>query len=52
LPDLSFCVNSLRVFDFINANQMPCNEIGEKKVMMKAFVVTVTPGTTVWNLGE
>lgn len=52
LPDLSFCVNSLRVFDFINANQMPCNEIGEKKVMMKAFVVTVTPGITVWNLGE
>ena len=41
-----------QVFDFINANQMPCNEIGEKKVMMKAFVVTVTPGTTVWNLGE
>lgn len=50
LPDLSFCVNSLRGFDFINANQMPCNEMGQRKVMMKVFAVT--PGTTVWNLEE
>ncbi|MBE9142575.1 DUF1036 domain-containing protein [Planktothrix mougeotii] len=50
LPDLSFCVHSLREFDFINANQMPCNEIGERKVQMKVFAVT--PGITLWNLEE
>ncbi|WP_302184700.1 DUF1036 domain-containing protein [Planktothrix pseudagardhii] len=50
LPNLSFCVNSLRGFDFINANQMPCNEIGERKVQMKVFAVT--PGITLWNLEE
>ncbi|MFZ4442395.1 MAG: DUF1036 domain-containing protein [Planktothrix agardhii] len=50
LPDLSFCVNSLRGFDFINANQMPCNEIGQRKVMMKS--VGVAPGITRWNLDE
>ncbi len=50
LPDSSFCVNVLKGFNFPNANQMPCNEIGERKVQMKVFAVT--PGITLWNLEE
>jgi hypothetical protein len=50
LPDLSFCVNMFKGFDFINANQMFCNDIGERKVQMKVFAVT--PGITLWNLEE
>jgi len=50
LPDLSFCVNVLKGFDFPNANQMFCNDIGERKVQMKVF--GVTPGITLWNLEE
>jgi len=50
LPDLSFCVNVLKGFDFPNANQMFCNDLGERKVQMKVFAVT--PGITLWNLGE
>lgn len=50
LPDLSFCVNVLKGFDFPNANQMFCNDIGERKVQMKVFAVT--PGITLWNLEE
>jgi len=50
LPDLSFCVNVFKGFDFPNANQMFCNDLGERKVQMKVF--GVTPGITLWNLEE